>query len=87
MKYLSLRKYSQFDNPRVIAKVRRAILAAMAGGECVCVLEDGAVGLTDAARTEIGRDWPPSKVQFSVAHPSASIGSAEKKRRTRRPRP
>jgi len=87
MTYLSLKKFSHFHNPKVIAKIRRSIAAAMVGGECVVVIEDGAVGLTDSARTEIGRDWPPSKVQFSVAHPSASIGSAEKKRRTRRPRP
>lgn len=87
MTYLSLKKFSHFHNPQVLAKIRRSIAAAMAGGECVVVIEDGAVGLTDAARTEIGRDWPPSKVQFSVAHPSASIGSVERKRRPRRPRP
>ena len=84
MTYLSLKKFTRYDDPKVIAKIRRSILAAMAGGECVCVLDDGAVGLTDAARAEIGRGWPATKVQFSSPHPSAT--SAKRQRGPRRPR-
>ncbi len=85
MTYLALKKFSQFDDPRVLAKIRRSILAAMSGGECVVVIEDGAVGLTDAARAEIKRDWPATKVQFSSPHPSA-ISPGKRRRSERRPR-
>jgi hypothetical protein len=83
--YLSLAKYTNFDNPRVIAKIRRAITAAMAGGECVCVLDDGVVGLTDATRAEIRRDWPSTNVRFSFTHPSAT-SPVKRHRSPRRPR-
>jgi hypothetical protein len=82
---LALKKFTRFDDPRVIAKIRRSILAALAGGECVVVIEDGAVGLTDAARAEIQRDWPSTKFRFSRPHPSAT-STAKKRRNERRPR-
>jgi hypothetical protein len=86
MKYVSLKKWSgQFESPRVLARIRRTILGTMAGGECVVVIDDGAVGLTDAAREEIQRGWSPTKVKFSTTHPSAKT-SPKKERRPRRPR-
>jgi hypothetical protein len=84
MTYLDLAKYSHFSNPKVLAKIRRAIASAMAGGECVCVRLHEAKGLTDAARTEITRDWPPTKVRFSGVHPTLSNVPVQKERRTRR---
>jgi hypothetical protein len=87
MKYVSLKKWSgQFESPRVLARIRRTILGTMAGGECVCVLDDGVAGLTDAAREEIQRGWPPTKVKFSTTHPSATNPPKKKERRPRRPR-
>ena len=87
MTYLSLRQWSnQFGNPRVVARIRRTILGRLTDGACVCVLDDGAAGLTDAARAEIERGWPPSKLRFSVSHPSALRLPANRERHPRRPR-
>ncbi len=84
MTYLSLSKFSHFDNPKVIAKIRRSIAALMAGGECVCVLDDGVTGLTDSARAEIEGGWPATKVKFSKVHPDAKNPPTKKERRPRR---
>ena len=84
MTYLSLSKFSHFGNPKVVAKIRRSIAALMAGGECVCVLDDGVTGLTDAARADIERGWPATKVKFSSVHPNAKNQQTKKERRPRR---
>ena len=74
----------QFTNPAVIATIRRKISGALAGGECVVVIDGDAKGLTEAAREEIRRNWPPTKVQFSNAHPTLSVPSAKKSKPRRR---
>jgi len=84
MTYLSLSKFSHFDNPKVIAKIRRSIASLMVGGECVCVLDDGVLGLDDTARAEIERGWPTTKVKFSSTHPNAKNAPTKKERRPRR---
>jgi len=85
MTYLALKKFTRCDDPRVIAKIRRSIAFLLAGGQCVCVLEAGAVGLTDAARAEIQAGWPSTKVKFSSPHSSAT-SSGNRRRSERRPR-
>jgi len=82
MTYLSLRQWSgQLDNPKVIARIRRTITGRLAGGQCVCVLDDGAEGLTSSVKEEISRGWPQTKVRFSHTHPSAKPMTPARRRR------
>jgi hypothetical protein len=74
----------QFASPAVIATIRRKIAGALAGGGCVVVYDGDAKGLTDAARAEIRRDWPPNKVTFSNAHPTLTVSPTKKVRSRRR---
>jgi hypothetical protein len=84
MTNLSLRRWSnQFDNPAIISRIRRTIQGRLAAGGCLCVLDDGAIGLNEAARAEIQRGWPASKVVFSNAHASAVRSPREPWRRRR----
>jgi hypothetical protein len=87
MNRLSLRQWSDlFHVPKVIAKIRRNISGRIAAGECVCVYDDSAGGLTPEAKAEIMRGWPPSKVRFSQPHPSARKMQSEReaKKQSRR---
>jgi hypothetical protein len=82
--YLSLAKYSPINDPRVLAKIRRTIAGAMAGGECVVVLLHDVKNLSDPSKAEITRGWPASKVSFSLVHPTLATPPAKKRRRPRR---
>lgn len=66
MTYFSLKPWSnQFQNPKVLARIRRKISGRQAGGECVVVQIHDVEGLTPEAKAELERGWAPSKVRFS----------------------
>jgi hypothetical protein len=66
MTFFSLKQWSnQFDNPKVLARIRRKIAGIQAGGECVIVQLHDVEGLTPEVEAELQRDWAPSKVRFS----------------------
>jgi hypothetical protein len=71
MTFFSLRQYSGHFRPKVIARIRRQIAGRIAGGQCVVVVTDGAVGLTPEIEKEIRRGFPPSKVRFSNVRPGS----------------
>jgi hypothetical protein len=83
MTYLSLSRWSGQFTPAVILRIRRKIAGNLAGGQTVIVLPGHATGLTDEVKRAIQLGWPPNKVRFGNAHPSAV---PESKKRLRRPR-
>jgi hypothetical protein len=84
MVFLSLKKWSgQFSNRGVINRIRRAIEGRLACGDCVVVIDDGAIGLTAEVRSEIQRDWAATKVRFSEVHPILGGPTAKCSRRKR----
>jgi len=83
MTYLSLSQWSSQFTPNVIRRIRRTISGRLASGETVVVLDGNAAGITDAVRQAIQEGWPPSKVVFSNAHPTAARSPRERRRRPR----
>ena len=88
MVFLSLKKWSgQFSNRGVINRIRRAIEGRSVCGECVVVIDDGAIGLTAEVRSEIQKGWADAKVRFSKVHPTLGGATAKASRRKRRRMP
>jgi hypothetical protein len=83
MTYLSLSRWSGQFTPEVIRRIRRKIAGNLAGGETVIVLHGHAAGLTDEVKRAIEIGWPPNKVRFGNAHPSAVPLSGKRPRRPR----
>jgi hypothetical protein len=81
MEQLNLRRWSgQFGAKNVVATIRRTIAGRIAGGECLVVYDDGAVGLTEEIREKIRWGWPADKVRFSTIHPTLGGVPASKKK-------
>lgn len=69
MTYFHLTEWKgQFNSPEVLRRIRRKITGSLAGGNTVLVFDD-VEGMSDAARAEIRRGWPETKVSFSFPHP------------------